>query len=121
MFVLRNSLFDAVFFVVLSRLRNKRTVFWKKKEKRTHCGQKWVGKRLEMKGYLEIYNRVKYIFAVFFKCDLFHVKLLGRFLGVNSNVTILKTLKIVSPSLSILFLGMTRIGVAKGAIAPPSN
>ena len=41
----------------------------------------------------------EYIFAVFFKCDLFHVKLLGRFLGVNSNVT---TLKIVPPSLSIL-------------------
>ena len=46
-------------------------------------------------------------------------KLLGRFLGVNSNATTLKTLKIVPPSLSILLQGMTRIGVAKGATAPP--
>ena len=42
------------------------------------CGsaQHWL---VEMKGYLEIYNRVKYIFAVVFECNLFHVKLLGRF------------------------------------------
>ena len=33
LFVRRNSTFDAVFFSVLSRLRNERTVFWKKKEK----------------------------------------------------------------------------------------
>ena len=31
------------FFSVLSRLGNKRTVFWKKKKKKTHRGQKWVG------------------------------------------------------------------------------
>ena len=46
MFLLRNSTFDAVFFffLVLSRLGNKRTVFWKKKEKKTHRGQKWIGR-----------------------------------------------------------------------------
>ena len=44
MFVRRNSTFDAGFFLVLSRLGNKRTVFWKKKEKKTHRGQKWVGR-----------------------------------------------------------------------------
>ena len=44
MFVRRKSTFDAVFFFsVLGRLGNKRTVFWKKKEKKTHRGQKWVG------------------------------------------------------------------------------
>ena len=45
-------------------------------------------------------------------------KLLVRFLGVNSNVTTLNTLKIVPPSLSILLQAMTRIGVAKRATAP---
>ena len=84
---------------MLSRLGNKRTVLWKKKEKKLTAAKSGS---VEMKGYLEIYNRVKYIFAVFFKCDLFHVKLLGRFLGVNSNVTTLKTLKIVLLSLSVL-------------------
>ena len=45
MFVRRNSTFDAVlFFLVLCRLGNKRTVFWNKKEKKTHRGQKWVGR-----------------------------------------------------------------------------
>ena len=44
MFVRRNSTFDADFFSVFSRLGNKRTVFWKKKEKKTHRGQKWVGR-----------------------------------------------------------------------------
>ena len=34
--------FFFVFFLVLSRLENKRTVFWKRKNK-THLGQKWVG------------------------------------------------------------------------------
>ena len=67
------------FFLVLSRLGNKRTVFWKKKEKKKLTAAK--SGLLEMKKYIEIYNRVKYIFAVFFKCDLFHVKLLGRFFG----------------------------------------
>ena len=85
---------------MLSRLENKRTVFWKKKEKTKLIAAKsgLVG----MKGYLGIYNCVKYFFAAFFKCDLFHVKLLRRFLDVNSNVTTLKTFKIVPPSLSIL-------------------
>ena len=32
------------FFLVLSRLGNKRTVFWKKKEKKTHRGQEWGGR-----------------------------------------------------------------------------
>ena len=56
MFVLRNSTFDAVFFLVLSRLGNKRTVFWKKKEKKLIAAKSGL---VEIKGYLEIYNRVK--------------------------------------------------------------
>ena len=47
MFVLRNvrtTHLMQFFFVVLSCLGNKSTVFWKKKEKKkTHRGQKWVG------------------------------------------------------------------------------
>ena len=35
-------LMQFLFFLVLSRLENKRTVFWKRKNK-THRGQKWVG------------------------------------------------------------------------------
>ena len=51
------------FFSVLSRLRNERTVFWKKKEK-----QKLVEAKsglVRMKVYLEIYNRVKYFYRIF--------------------------------------------------------
>ena len=83
-----------------SRLGNKRTVFWKKKEKKKLIAAKsgLVG----MKGYLEIYNYVKYFLQYFLNATAFHAKLLGRFLDVNSNVTTLKTLEIVPPSLSIL-------------------
>ena len=75
-----------------------------------------------MKGYLEIHKRVECFFAVFFECDLFYAKLLGCFLGPNSNVTTFKGLQIVTSSLSILLQGMTPIGVAKegGGRAPPN-
>ena len=46
MFVHRKSTVNSVFWGrgVLYRLENERTVVWKKKEKRTHRGQKWVGR-----------------------------------------------------------------------------
>ena len=44
------------FFLVLSRLGNKRTVFSKKKEKKLIAAKSGL---VEIKGYLEIYNRVK--------------------------------------------------------------
>ena len=33
-----------VFGEIVTTLGNKRTVFWKKKEKKTHRFQKWVGR-----------------------------------------------------------------------------
>ena len=95
MFVRRNSTFDAGFFSVLSRLGNKRTVFWKKKEKKLIAAKSGL---VGMKGYLEIYNCVKYFLRHFLSATSFT----PNFWGVNSNVTTMKTLKIVPPSLSIL-------------------
>ena len=88
------------FFSVLSRLRNERTVFWKKKEKNKNSWRLkvgWWGWKCILR-YIIVWN----IFTVFFECDLFHTKLLERLSGSNSNVTTLKTLKIAPPSLSIL-------------------
>ena len=86
------------FFSVLCHLGNW-TFSILEKEKKTHCDQKWVDENKRVSWEIQ---PSEIFFEVFFKCDLFHAKLLERFLDPNSNVTTSKTLKIVPPSLSIL-------------------
>ena len=77
LFVRRYSTFDAVFFLVLTRLENKRTVFWKKKEKKLIATKSEL---VQVKEYLEIYNRVKYFLSYFFNATLSR-QTLWRFSG----------------------------------------
>ena len=56
MFVRRNSTFDAVFVSVMRRLGNKRKDFGTKRKKKLIAATYGL---VGMKGYLEIYNRMR--------------------------------------------------------------
>ena len=87
------------FFGVICCLGNESTAFWRKKEKNLIAAKTGL---VGIKGYFEIYDHVRYFLRYFLNATFFTPNFWGSFRGPNFNVTTLKTLKIVPPSLSIL-------------------